>query len=335
MILDELDVPIVLAPLAGGPSTPELAAAVSNEGGLGFLGAGYLDHDTLAERLRATRALTSKPLAVNLFVIDATPAPSDVYSAYVAGLAPEAERLGVEVGTPRFDDDGFQSKVELLAADPVPVVSFTFGIPPREAIERLRRVGSEIWVTVTTADEAAQAAAQGADVLVVQGAEAGGHRASFSDSATQPVISLLPLLQLTRVAVDLPLVASGGIATADAAAAVLTAGASAVAAGTAFMLAPEAGTAAAHREAIASPVPTALTRAFTGRLARGIRNRFMDEHPDAPAAYPEIHYATAPLRAAARKAGDAGVINLWAGESHELAQARPAAETVRALAPGR
>ena len=130
------------------------------------------------------------------------------------------------------------------------------------------------------------------------------------------------------------LVASGGIASAAAVRASLALGASAAQVGTAFLRAPEAGTSQAHRDALATDAPTALTRAFSGRLARGIRNRFMDEHPDAPLAYPEIHYVTAPVRAAARKAGDADLINLWAGEAHALAEARPAAEIVRRLAGG-
>jgi nitronate monooxygenase len=331
VVLDSLDTPIVLAPLAGGPSTPELAAAVSNAGGLGFLGAGYLSSEALREQISATRELTSRPLAVNLFVIAGPASDPGVYSEYVAALAPEAERLGVEVGQPRFDDDEFGAKVELLVAEPVPVVSFTFGLPPADAIARLRAAGSEIWMTVTNADEAAQAAAAGADVLVAQGGEAGGHRGSFDDAPDQPVVPLLDLVADLRAASELPVVAAGGIAAADRVATALAAGAGAAAVGTAFMLAPEAGTSPPHREVLATNTPTGLTRAFTGRLARGIRNRFMDAHPDAPRAYPEIHYATAPIRAAARKAGDPSVINLWAGEAHELAEPRPAAEIVHEL----
>ena len=323
-VLDELELPIALAPLAGGPSTAELAAAVATAGGLGFLGAGYLAPDALAERLSATVEMATGPVAVNLFVIAGEPSPRASYSDYVAALGPEA-------GEPRFDDDHFEDKVDVLVATQVPVVSFTFGAPPRSAVERLRRAGCEIWATVTTPDEAAAAEEAGADVLVLQGAEAGGHRASWDDS--DDPIALLPLIQLVRARTRLALVAAGGIATAAGVRAVLAAGASAAAVGTAFMLAPEAGTAAVHRDAIASGRPTALTRAYTGRLARGIRNRFLDEHQNAPSAYPEIHYATAPIRAKAREAGDPELVNLWAGEAHQLAVARPAAETVRALAP--
>src|SRR4051794_10759138 len=265
VVLDELDVPIVLAPLAGGPSTPELAAAVSNAGGLGFLGASYLSAKELAERVAQTRALTSRPFGVNLFVITGAPADPATYRDYVA-------RLGPDAGEPRFDDDDFDAKLAVLLDDPAAVVSFTFGLPPRQAIEWLRAAGSEAWITVTNPDEAAQAAAAGADALVAQGGEAGGHRGSFDDAPDQPVIPLLDLLCQVRARTDLAVVGAGGIATAAAVTAAVEAGAAAAAVGTAFMLAPEAGTSDAHRAAIASETPTALTRAFTGRLARGILN---------------------------------------------------------------
>jgi nitronate monooxygenase len=323
VILDTLEAPVVLAPLAGGPFTPALAAAVSEAGGLGFVAAGYLQPDVLAQRMAETRELTAKPFGVNLFV-PGEAAPAERYAAYVAGL-------GERAGEPRADDDAWEAKLDLLAADPVPVVSFTFGCPSSEVVARVQAAGSEAWVTVTSPEEARAAADVGADVLVVQGGEAGGHRGSFADHAELPVYGLLALLQLVRAAVDRPLVASGGIATGAALAAVLCLGARAAQIGTAFMRTPEAGTHPTQKDALASDAPTALTRAFTGRLARGIRNRFMDEHPDAPIAYPELHYATAPLRAQAREAGDPGGVNLWAGEAHALAADAPAGEVVARL----
>jgi nitronate monooxygenase len=190
-----------------------------------------------------------------------------------------------------------------------------------------------VWVTVTDPEEAEQAAAAGADALVVQGIEAGGHRASFVDADGAGEYGLLALLALVAERTPLPLVASGGIASGGAVAAVLCAGAQAAQIGTAFMRCPEAGTAAAHRAALATRAPTRLTRAFTGRRARGIANRFLREHSaQAPVAYPEVHHATAPLRAAGRAAGDPEVLNLWAGQAHELARDLPAAELVAALA---
>ncbi|HEY2770673.1 MAG TPA: nitronate monooxygenase [Solirubrobacteraceae bacterium] len=330
MLLDELDVPVVLAPLAGGPSTPELAAAVSNAGGLGFLAAGYLAAADLEQRIAALRELTAKPFGVNVFAPGDGPSEREAYAGYV-------ERLGdwdteIELGEPRYSDDGWEAKLELLRAAPPAVVSFTFGCPEPPVIESLRAAGAEVWVTVTSPAEARQAHAAGASGLVVQGAEAGGHRGSFRDEPDLPVYGLLPLLALLQAAVPLPLVATGGIANGAAVAAVLCAGASAAQLGSAFMLAAEAGTAPAHREALQTSEGTVLTRAFTGRLARGVRNRFITEHEAAaPIAYPEVHYLTAPMRRAAREQGDAGLINLWAGEAHELALKLPAAEIVARL----
>jgi nitronate monooxygenase len=326
VILDSLDAPVVLAPLAGGPSTPALAAAVSEAGGLGFVAAGYLKPDALEQRIAETRGLTARPFGVNVFVPGAA-TPREAYADYVAALGPEA-------GEPRTDDDAWEAKLALLERDPVPVVSFTFGCPPADVVDRMHAAGSEAWVTVTSPDEAREAAAAGADALVAQGGEAGGPRGSFTDRPDVPVYGLLSLLQLIRAAVDLPLVASGGVTTGPALAAVLALGARAAQVGTAFLRTPEAGTHPTQKQALAGEEPTALTRAFTGRLARGIRNRFMAEHADAPVAYPELHYATAPLRAAAREAGDAGGFNLWAGEAHALAEELPAAEVVARLVAG-
>jgi nitronate monooxygenase len=200
-------------------------------------------------------------------------------------------------------------------------------------VERLRAAGSEIWITVTSPDEAGRAAESGADALVVQGSEAGGHRGGFSDEAGIRPMGLLALLQLVGARTDLPLVATGGIATGAALAAVLATGARAGQLGSAFMLCPEAGTPPAHREALRSSRETALTRAFTGRTARGIRNSFMEQHDEAAClAYPEIHFVTAPMRRNARISGDESLINLWAGEAHQLASENPAADIVRQLA---
>jgi nitronate monooxygenase len=330
-VLGDMRVPIVLAPLAGGPSTPELAAAVSDAGGLGFLASGYLSAADTAGRIAQTRALTDRPFGVNLFVAGAGPSDPASYADYLGALRSESASFGAEPGEPRYSDDDWAMKLELLLRDPVAVVSFTFGCPEPGTLRALRRAGSETWVTVTSPAEARSAVAAGADALVVQGAEAGGHRASFEDGRDAAAYGLLALLQLLAGAVDVPLVATGGIATGAGLLAALALGASAVQIGTAFMLCPEAGTATAHRKAIAGEGVTEPTRAFTGRLARGIRNRFLEQHRDAPLAYPEIHYATAPIRRLARERGDAENINLWAGEAHSLARAEPAARVVERI----
>jgi nitronate monooxygenase len=335
-MLDRLPVPIVLAPMAGGPSTPALAAAVSEAGGLGFLAGALIPSERLAEDIAAMRALTDRPFGVNVFVPSGAPAAPDALNAYARRLAPEARRAGVDLGTPRHHDDAYAEKIGVLRDDPVAVVSFTFGLPAPDTVEALRGGGSAIWMTVTDPDEAVAAARAGADALVVQGAEAGGHRGAFADRPDAVDYGLLALLQLVRAAVpDVPLVAAGGLATRSAVRAALAAGAAAAQVGTAFMLCPEAGTAPHHRAAIADPSrTTGLTRAFSGRLARGIVNRLQREHSAAaPIAYPEVVTMLAPLRAHGMATGDEDLTNLWAGEAHALAQARPAAEVVAALDP--
>ncbi len=277
--------------------------------------------------------MTAGPLGVNVFVPGKHSAEEGSYAPYVQRFRAWAHDARAPVGEPRYDDDDWEAKLVLLQRTRVEVASFTFGCPPQELVEEIHRRGSEVWITVTTPDEATAAEQAGADVLVVQGAEAGGHRGSFADRPGLRAYGLLPLLDLVGTVVSLPLVASGGIASGSAIAAALCAGATAAQIGTAFMLAPEAGTSEAHRAAIRSGEPTVLTRAFTGRLARGIRNDFIATHDAyAPIAYPQIHYLTAPMRRQAREQGDASRINLWAGEAHQLAKDLPAAETVARLA---
>jgi nitronate monooxygenase len=319
------DTKIVLAPLAGGPSTPELAAAVSNAGGLGFLGGAYLSTDQLAEQIAATRRLTSRPIGVNLFVLREHPVDHAAVSAYADELETEAHRLGTQLGEPRFDDDGFDTKLDVILDAQVEVVSFTFGRPDDAVLARVRRTGAAIWLTVTSAEEMAG----DADALVVQGTEAGGHRGTWDDRDDEATLKQL----LAEIESPLPLVAAGGIADRGAVRLALDAGAAAVQVGTAFLLCPEAGTGEAYRQALATRSDTAVTRAFTGRRARGLANRFMRDHAGAPSAYPQIHHLTAPLRAAARAAGDADSFNLWAGTGVALARAEPAAAVVERLRP--
>ena len=313
--------PIVQAPMAGGPSTVELAVAVSEAGGLGFLAAGYRTAEAVREEIRSFRSRSSAPFGVNLFVPRSDPIDEAALAAYL-------ETLGPGAGEPRWDDDQFDAKVAVVSEEKVPVVSFTFALPPRSALSALR--SSETWQTVTSVEEARAAAALGVDVLVLQGVEAGGHRGTFEDRDEEG-LSTLALLRLVASEIDLPLVAAGGISDGPAVAAVLAAGALAAQVGSAFLLAPEAATNDAQRRAMTEGSPTALTRAFSGRTARGIVNRFMREQPDAPVAYPHVHHATSPLRAAAREEGDAGGFNLWAGQTHGLARGEPAAEIVRRL----
>jgi nitronate monooxygenase len=327
-LADLFEVPVVGAPLAGGPSTPALAAAVSEAGGLGFLAAGYKTAAAVQAELDELRKLTSRPMGLNLFYPVREPVDEQAIETYAERMRREAERYGVAPGEPRWTDDDWKAKLELATRERPDVVSFTFGCPDREIVEWLRSSGCRIWCTVTSVAEARQAAAAAVDALVVQGAEAGGHQGSFGDSDEQPW-PLLALLRAIAHVTELPLIAAGGIMNGSDIAEVRAADAVSAQMGSALLLTTEAGTSMPHRQALGRDGATRLTRAFTGRRARGIVNRFMLDHDAfAPRGYPEIHYLTAPIRAAARKLGDTDGINLWAGSAYRHAQEGSASELV-------
>ena len=337
-ILDSLAIPIVQAPMAGGVSTPELAAAVSEAGGLGFLAAGYLPADRVREQINAVRGLTTRPFGVNLFVPGDPAADRDAVDRYRDRLEAEAALYGAELGEPVGDDDGWAEKLTVLRESRVPVVSFTFGCPTKAMVANLKQYVSTVVVTVTSAVEARLAADAGVDALCVQGPEAGAHRGTFVNPdqlGSLGDVTLLPLLHRVSAVVDLPLIATGGLPSGRDVAAVLAAGARAAQLGTLYLACPESGAHPLHKAALtdASYPGTALTRAFTGRPARGLVNRFMLDHSDAaPAAYPHLHHLTKGLRAAAARAGDPAAMSLWAGQGHPFARELPAGELTRALA---
>jgi nitronate monooxygenase len=321
--------PVIQAPLSGGPSTAELTAAVIEAGGFGFLAAGYKTEAAVRADVQSVRARSARDFGLNVFVPASCEVDHAAIARYVERLQPEAARYNVALGAAHRDSDAYEAKLELALSERLAVVSFAFGCPTPEVIARLHAHDIAAWVTVTEPDEAVLAERAGADALVLQGVEAGGHRGTFVDQDGRGELSTLVLLRLCAQQVSLPLVAAGGIADGAGLAAVLAAGARAGQIGTAFMLCPEAGTSAPHRAALKQAGVTALTRAFTGRRARGIVNAFMIRHEAvAPSAYPEVHHVTAPLRAAARAAGDADGFHLWAGEALALAEALPARELV-------
>ncbi|GAA2995076.1 nitronate monooxygenase [Actinokineospora diospyrosa] len=335
-MITELAVPIVVAPMAGGVSSPALVASAVDAGAFAFLPSGYVTADALREQIARTRELTGKPFGVNIFAPSAKSTQDT--SAYRDAVRAEASaRYGVEAGAADWDDDHYAAKVDAVVEARVPVVSFTFNLPRVEDVARLKAVGALVVVTVTTPEEAVAAAERGADVLCVQGAAAGGHRGVFIDDPAYPgggpLYDLLPALRLISAEVDLPLIAAGGLTSGADVAAVLAAGAVAAQLGTVFMRCPEAGTAAPQRAALAAGGrETTVTRAFTGRPARGLVNRFITEHPDAPGAYPDLHNLTRPMRAAAGKAGDVDGMSLWAGQAYRFAREVPVAELLGELA---
>lgn len=333
--LADLSVRVLAAPMAGGPSTPELAAAVTNAGGLGFLAGGLLSAEELTDALTATRKLTSGPLGVNLFVPQRSVASLESLSAYASALEREAEHYGIALGAPRQFDDEFDAKLEVVCDLRPQVVSFTFGSPSQEQCRRLGRLGIMTLGTVTTVREAVIALGCGVDALVAQGPSAGGHRATFDALAAPPDDPLDDLVTALVACFDCPVAAAGGLGTAADVLRVRDAGAAAVQLGTAFLLAEEAGTHAVHRKALGAAEfhQTVVTRAFTGRYARALRNRFTDEHDaDAVSGFPEIAMLTAPLQEAALKVGDPHGAALWAGTAFRNAKRAAAADIVRELA---
>ncbi len=332
-----LSVPVIAAPMAGGPSTPELVVAVGEAGGLGFLAAGYRTAPEVRRQIGEVRSRTARLFGVNVFVPGEPAVDRRALESYRLRLTPLANRMGVALGEPRWDDDDYRAKLDLFESERVPIVSFTFGCPSPDDVARLRSAGSLVVVTVTTASEAVNAEAAGADALCVQGSEAGAHRGSFADDpALAPGAGALPLLSAlaeVRAAVSLPLVAAGGLMGGADIQSVLTSGAAAAQLGTAFLCCPEAGTTQTHRRALVSPSfsTTAFTRAFTGRTARGLVNAFMRDNPDPPAGYPWVHHLTRPLRVAAAERGDADVLHLWAGENWRRIRDLPAGELVTRL----
>ena len=338
-VLDNLNErPVVVAPMAGGPSTVALVVAAAQAGALGFVPGGYKSAQVMRHDIHAVAEATAAPFGVNVFVPGSPAADGAALARYVDELAAEGRRFGTEIGTPAWSDDDWNAKIADLAARPVPVVSFAFGCPDADVIARLQRAGSMVWVTVCDEDEAAVASAAGADCLVVQGTEAGAHRGSFGNDprADGTGLGVFDLIPAVRAVTDLPLVAAGGMMSADSVNAALAAGALAVQCGTAFLRCPESGAHPAYKAALADPSfdRTAVTRAFSGRPARGLLNDFMRAHQDAPAAYPEINSATRPLRAAAAQAGDVHRMSLWAGEGFRQATDQPAAAVIGMLCGG-
>ncbi|RAJ46325.1 nitronate monooxygenase [Kitasatospora sp. SolWspMP-SS2h] len=328
----EWAVPVVMAPMAGGAGTPELVAAVNGAGGLGFLAAGYRSVEGLRQQVQRARELTDRPIGVNLFV-PGPPAPPGAVDAYRERLRPEALRWGVELPAEIPPDrDDWDAKVRLLLRDPVDWVSYTFGLPEPAEAAAVRAAGIRQAGTVTSPAEARAATALGLDALVVQGPEAGGHRGTHRAEDPPGTLPLLELLAAVREVTALPLIAAGGLGDGAAIAAALGAGAVAAQLGTAYLRTAESGASPAHRRALVELDATTVTRAFTGRPARGLRNAFTDRHEGhAPAAYPEVHHLTQPLRAAAGRRGDLAAMHLWAGTAHRRARTGGAADVTRDL----
>jgi nitronate monooxygenase len=329
--------PVMLAPMAGGPSTPELAAAVSNAGGMGFLGAAYLPPEQLADAIRRTRELTRAPFGVNLFAGGYDPAMRADAGPMLAVLSDIHRELGLPPPTvPSLPPDPFPQQLEVVLDARPTAFSFTFGIPAAEQLARLKARGIAVLGTATTVSEARLLADAGVDAVVGQGAEAGGHRGAFAATVEAGMIPMLQLVKAIAQAVPLPVLAAGGIMDGRDLRAALEAGAAAAQLGTAFLACPESGTSEAYRRAVLSAGGdlTVLTRAFSGRAARGLANGFIARlagKEDAILPFPLQNALTRPMRTAAAKMGDAQFLSLWAGQGVGRIRPLPAGELVKRL----
>jgi NAD(P)H-dependent flavin oxidoreductase YrpB (nitropropane dioxygenase family) len=328
--------PVMAAPMAGGPSTPQLVISAWNAGALGFLAAGYKSASDLEAQVTAV-ASAGAAFGVNLFAPGVVPVSAGDYQRYAAAIAAEAAAYGIDLAAVPLteDDDAWADKIDVVLAACPAVVTTTFAIPPADDVSRLRRAGIIVGMTVTSADEARGAAEAGADLLVVQGSEAGAHYGTMTPDRLPAPVGLDDLVRGVRAVCDLPLIAAGGIASSGDVAKVVAAGAGAVAVGTVLLRTRESGASATHRAALADPAfdRTVVTRSFTGRPARGLANRWTDRYDGAaPLGYPALHHLTIGLRRAAAAAGDPQRLHLWAGTGWRAAREEPAAQTLHRLA---
>lgn len=334
-----IDLPIIQAPMAGAQGHA-LAAAVSNAGGLGSLPCALLDPKTLRQELQALAARTSRPCNVNFFC-HAPPAPDDArVAAWRAALSPYFQELGADAANvptgPLIDPVGTDA-IDVLAEFRPAVVSFHFGLPGEDLLARVRALGCKIISSATTVEEARWLESHGVDAIVAQGLEAGGHRGMFLSADPTTQIGTLALLPQVVRAVHVPVVAAGGIADARGVAAAMALGAAGVQLGTAFLLCPEVTPNAVYRAALKGEAAhhTALTNVFSGRLARAISNRIVQELGPISTIAPEFPLALGPilaLRAKAEGRGSHEFSALWCGQNASGCREIPAAELVRELA---
>jgi nitronate monooxygenase len=329
-----VDYPIVQAPMAGGATTPELVAAVSEAGALGSLGAAVLPPDEIRAAIRSVRSLTERPFAVNLFAPLVPEQGSIELAATVnRALAPYRQQLGLaEPRLPAPPPDVFAAQLAVIVAEQVPVFSFTLGIPP---LDEIRAAGVIACGTATTVAEAAALEEAGVDLIVAQGAEAGGHRATFAGEFDDSLVGGIALVPQIADRVAVPVLASGGIMDGRGIAAALALGAEGAQLGTAFLTCREAGTPAIYRQALheSADESTRVTRAYTGRPARAIRTPLIEDLERAGEALPFPLQAMllADLRAAGAELGRADLLFLLAGQGSPLARDLSAGELVAAL----
>lgn len=314
--------PIIQAGMAGS-TTPELAAGVSNEGGLGTIGAGYMTSAQLQQEITAVKQLTDKPFAVNLFVPESVSYDTQAIKQVQAQLKPYYDKFQLEVAEVKaHNDNDFYDKLQVIIDMHIPVVSFTFGLPDRKLINQLKSQSITTIATAGSIEEAIAIEQIGCDMVVAQGHEAGGHKGTYTDARGIGSMALIP--QIVDQ-VSIPVIAAGGIMDARGVLAAITLGASGVQMGTAFLTTNESKAPSVHKESIihAQPNDTTVTKVFSGKHARGIENHLLRELESsdiAPLPYPLQNDLTTNIRKSAAKAGDADHLHMWCGQAPMLAK---------------
>ncbi len=328
----DLNVPIIQAPMAGGITSPELVAAVSNAGALGSMGAGYMAPGDIQKTIKSIKSLTNKPYNINLFVPETVESSSDPTSMIQA-----LKLLWKEMSNEPFDassspQPSLEEQVEVLIQEKVPYFSFTFGIPSQQIIQKFKNIGTKVLGTATTPDEAEKLEKAGVDAIVCQGYEAGGHRGNFSSK--DPYFSLLSLLSLSSKRVKIPLVAAGGIMNGRLGASAILAGASAIQLGTAFITVKESQASPTYKQVLLNGPysPTCITKVVSGKPARAIENELIDslDGKEIPP-YPRQHYLTQKLRTLASQKGISNYMFLLAGQGYPLCGSQSAEELVKQI----
>lgn len=332
-----IDYPIIQAPMAGGATTAELVAAVANAGGLGSLGAGYLSANELAKAMQNIRQLSKRPFSVNLFIPESHQASDAAMQTACEAINQCASTLAVETQpTPAPYSPSFQAQIAVLLKEKAPIVSFTFGLLDDRLIKQFKQNNTILIGTATTVDEAAALTKNGVDAIVIQGEEAGGHRGSFLKSADKSLSPLDTLLAQAKACVSLPLIAAGGIMDGKRIAQLISAGAVAAQLGTAFLCCNESGISPSYRQALFAQThdTTTLTKAFSGKLARGIDNAFIDcmsKKTHTILDYPIQNKLTSIMRKKAKAVGNTDYMSLWAGQSVHLGRQLDAAALIESL----
>lgn len=333
--------PIIQAPMAGGITTAELVAAVTASGGLGMIGAGYMAPDRIQEQAKEIKKCTDGTFGINLFVPNEFEITEEELNTANQLLKPFREHLNVKeekVEIPVYQQvvEAFNQQLAMVIDEKIPVCSFTFGIPPNEVIKELKSNGIIVIGTATTVREAIEIENSGMDMVVVQGSEAGGHRGDFSDGGQESMVGLMSLIPQAADHVNIPVIAAGGIMDGRGVMASLCLGAKAVQMGTAFLTCTESGANKLHKEEVlhAHEDEVVLTRAFSGRWARGVHNNFtsaMEKHQSSVPGFPVQNSLTKEIRSASAAQSNREFMSLWSGQSPRLAKSQTAKSLIQSI----